>query len=104
MHITVQPYEAGDPSMLASSFQIGGRTQQGRMFHSQRHSLSQRKPANKGAVALNLEEDMKKFKTWHKFNREFEKRLNKQERANTLHIKNNQGDDFKFPSTVWRPR
>ena len=46
---------------------------------------------------------MKKYKTWAKFNHEFEKRLNREERANTLHIKSPRGDgSFKFPTNMWR--
>ena len=33
------------------------------------------RPIKKGAVALDLELDMKKYKTWQRFNKEFEKRL-----------------------------
>ena len=51
---------------------------------------------------MNLDEDMKKYKTWRQFNQEFEKRLRMQEQANTLQIKHQKGDDFKFPNTLWR--
>jgi len=49
------------------------------LFHSARVSNSLghpgAKPIKKGTVALDLEEDMKKYKTWSKFNKVFEKRL-----------------------------
>ena len=45
------------------------------------------RPIKKGTVALDLDLDMKKFKTWSKFNEEFEKRLDKKERANILSLK-----------------
>ena len=45
---------------------------------------------------------MKKYKTWRKFNKEFEKRLNREERAATINIKKQKGDDIKFPNTLWR--
>ena len=75
-------------------------------FSSQRASNSigpnGAKPIKAGSVALDLDLDMKKFKTWHKFNEEFEKRLGTKERANVLSLKKQKGEDFKYPSTLWR--
>ena len=51
---------------------------------------------------MDLDLDMKKFKTWHNFNAEFEKRLGAKERANVLNLKKQKGEDFKYPSTLWR--
>ena len=36
----------------------------GRFGHTERNSRSHAKPLKKGAVALDLNEDMKTFKTW----------------------------------------
>ena len=59
------------------------------MFHSARvsNSLGGVKPIKQGTVALDLEQDMRKFKTWKRFNLEFEKRLESKERANVLSLK-----------------
>lgn len=105
-HVTATPFNnwkqhtSVDSSMLASGAHFYDMKSGG--FHTQRHSLSQRKPPKKGSVAMNLDEDMKKFKTWQQFNKEFEKRLRVQEQANTFQIKRQKGDDFKFPTTLWR--
>ena len=75
---------------MSTSFQLGGNSNvnamtdfantQTKIFHSQRNSKSHQKPGRKGgAVAMDLVEDMKKFKTWQKFNKEFERRLTKKE-------------------------
>ena len=53
-------------------------------------------------MALNLEEDMKKFKTWAKFNQEFEKRLNRKERATAMNIKKQKGDVEEATNKMWR--
>ena len=67
-----QPYNA-DMSLMNSTFQVGVTTQMARpnLFNSHRVSNSLGggvKPIPKGTVALDLDLDMKKFKTWSKFN------------------------------------
>ena len=56
----------------------------------------------KGKVALNLDSDLTKYGTWKKYNAEFEKRFNRKERATAMRIKKQKGENFKYPSTIWR--
>ena len=96
---------------MGSTFQVGGSKQIGQQrpnlfFSTARGSNSLgpsgAKPIKAGSVAMDLDLDMKKFKTWHNFNAEFEKRLGAKERANVLNLKKQKGEDFKYPSTLWR--
>ena len=51
---------------------------------------------------MDLVEDMKKFKTWQKFNKEFERRLTKKEQESTMFMKKLKDEKVKYPSTLWR--
>ena len=73
-----------------------------RMFHSQRGSKSHSKPIKRGTVAMDLNEDIKKFKTWQKLNKEFERRLTRKEQENVLFMKKLKDEKVKYPSTLWR--
>ena len=52
-------------------------------------------------IALDLDKDMAKFKTWKSFNREFEKRLTRKERKNQFNLKRQKGEDAS-PRGLWR--
>ena len=63
---------------------------------------SQSKPIQRGEVALNLDRDMKKFKNYTAFNKEFQKRLLRKERQNTINFKKQKDEDFKYPNIMWK--
>lgn len=74
----------------------------GKAFYSQRNSNQLPSPIKRHSIALNLEADLGRFGDYKKFNAEFERRLNRRERATAMRIKKQKGEDFKYPSTIWR--
>ena len=107
MNQTMQNFDKANNDITGHhSFVDNQNASKVKAYHTTRNTKNQLETApsiKRGSVALNLETDLSRYGgTWKKFNAEFEKRLNRKERATAMRIKKQKGETFKYPSTIWR--